>query len=57
MQLSCMGKLRRKGSQAVVSQRQDTKGHTASDFRWQHLEMIPVHIEVSQFGQLAQGAG
>lgn len=57
MQLSCMGKLRRKDSQAIVSQREDTKGYTASDLRWEHLKMIPVHIKVSQFGQLAQGAG
>lgn len=57
MQLSRMGKLRREDSQAIVSQREDTKGHTASDFRWQHLKMIPVHIKVSQLGQLAQGAG
>lgn len=57
MQLSCVGKLRRKDSQAVVSQRENTKGYTASNFRWQHLKMIPVHIKISQFGQLAQGAG
>lgn len=57
MQLRCTGKLRRKDSQAVVSQRENTEGYTASDFRWQHLKMIPVHIKISQFGQLAQGAG
>jgi hypothetical protein len=52
-----MGKLRREDSQAIVSQREDTKGHTASDFRRQHLKMVPVHIEVSQLGQLAQRVG
>lgn len=57
MQLSCMGKLRRKDSQAIVSQGEDTKGYAASDFRWQHLKMIPVHIKVRQFGQFAQRAG
>lgn len=56
MQLSCMGKLRGKDSQAIVSQGEDTEGYTASNFRWQHLKMIPVHIKVSQFGQLAQRA-
>ena len=52
-----MDKLRREDSQAIVSQREDTKGHTASDFRRQHLKMVPVHIEVSQLGQLAQRVG
>lgn len=57
MQLSRVRKLRGEDSQAVVSQREHTEGHTASDLRWQHLKMIPVHIKVSQFGQLAQRAG
>lgn len=57
MQLSCVGKLRWQNSQAVVPQGQDTECHTAPDLRWQHLQAIPIHIEVGQLGQLSKGVG
>lgn len=57
VQLRRVGELRWQDGQAVVPQRQDAECHAAPDLGRQHLQAVPVHIEVSQLGQLSKGVG
>jgi hypothetical protein len=57
MQLGCVGEFSRQHGQAVVPQGENAERHTASNLRWQHLKVVPVHIKIGQLGQLAQRAG
>lgn len=57
VQLSCVGEFRRQNGQAVIPQGEDAERHTAPNLGRQHLQAVPVHIEVGQLAQLPQGAG
>lgn len=57
VQLSCVGEFRRQNGQAVIPQGEDAECHTAPNLGRQHLQAVPVHIEVGQLAQLPQGAG
>lgn len=46
MQLRCVGELGWQHGQAVVPQGEDAERHTAPNLRWQHLQAVPVHVEV-----------
>lgn len=55
VQLRCVSQLRGQRSQAVVPQGEDAESQAASNLGWQCLQVVPVHIEVSELGQVAQG--
>lgn len=55
MKLSGVGKLRWQEGQAIVSQGQHVQVGTASNLSWKGCQPVPIHIQVCQLGQLAEG--
>lgn len=57
VQLGCVGKLGWQNGQAVVPQGEDAECCAPSDLGRQHLQAVPVHVEVGQLGEPPKGAG
>lgn len=57
VQLGCVGKLGWQNGQAVVPQGEDAECCAPSDLGRQHLQVVPVHVEVGQLGEPPKGAG
>lgn len=55
MKLGGVGKLWGQEGQAVVPQGQHVQVGTTSDLRRKRRQPVPVHVQVCQLGQLAQG--
>ena len=57
VKLQAMSQLRGQIIQLVFPQREDVQGGQVADFDRQFLQSIAVHIQIGQFGQVADGVG